>query len=32
LAVEAPRVRSARCQVMGDSFNGCKVRRLIVKA
>ncbi|MNO51799.1 hypothetical protein D3C76_422010 [compost metagenome] len=31
LAVKTPGVGASRCQVMGDSLNGCKVCRLIVK-
>jgi len=29
--VETPRIRAARGQVMGDSFYGCEVRRLMVE-
>jgi len=32
LGMEAPRVRATRGQVMGDSFNGREVRRLMIKA
>ncbi|MNG15251.1 hypothetical protein D3C84_990650 [compost metagenome] len=31
LAMKSPGVGAARGQVMGDSFNGCKVCRLMIK-
>jgi hypothetical protein len=32
LGMETPRIRAARGQVVGDSFNGREVRRLMIKA